>query len=448
MQAAPATPAGGPAQRLRLFDAAAMTVGIVIGAGIFRAPSVVAAGAGSELALAGLWALGGLLSITGALCYGELVCAFPNRGGEYHFLARAFGPRPAFVFGWARLAVITTGSIAILAFIFADYASALVPLGPGENAVYAGAVVIALTALNALGLRFGTWLQNAFTVTVVLGLVALAVAGLVRDAPQAAASAAPRTSSIGLAMVFVLLTFGGWNEAAYLSAEVRGGERTMAAAVVGGVAAVTAIYLLVNLAYARVLGLEGLRESSTVGADMMRALTGPVGAHLASALIAAAALTSMNATIVTGSRVGFALGRDFRVFRPLGGWNSRAGAPVAALVAQGAIVVGLIALGAVSRRGFETMVEYTAPVFWAFFFLTGLAVFVLRLTEPHAPRPFRVPLYPLTPLVFCASSGWLLYASLVHTRIGAVVGVIVLALGTIPLWIETTRGRHRTQEES
>jgi basic amino acid/polyamine antiporter, APA family len=436
--------ARGPGRQLRRFDTVAIVVGVVVGAGIFRAPSVVAGGVDGWLGLAGLWGLGGLLSLVGALCYGELVCAFPSAGGEYHFLDRAFGRKLAFLFAWARLTVTCTGSIAILAFIFGDYASALVPLGPRGTAIYAGAIVLVLTTVNALGLRFGTMLQNVFTVAIVLALLGLSIAGLVvGEAPATAET--PGTTSVGLAMVFVLLTYGGWNEAAYLSAEVRGGRRSMAAVMIVGVATVTGLYLLINAAYLRVLGLDGLRGSATIAADLMTAIAGPSGGRIVAALIAAAAITSMNATIGTGSRTGYALGRDFRVFRPLGRWNERAAAPMVALAVQGALVLGLIALGAVARRGFETMVEYTAPVFWAFFLLTGLALFVLRRREPDVARPFKVPLYPLTPLVFCASSAWLLHASLRYTRIGAAVGVAVLALGVVPLWLEGLRQRQRSE---
>ena len=448
MELGPAVQRAMPTQRLRLFDAMALVVGVIVGAGIFRAPGLVAGGAGSELMVAGLWLLGGALSMAGALCYGELATSFPSPGGEYHFLRRAFGGNLAFLFAWARLTVICTGSIALLAFIFGDYASRLLSLGPHSSAIYACAVVVALTALNALGLRFGTAVQNVFTAAVVLALLGLAIAGLAAEPPAVSAPPSEATMSVGLAMVFVLLTFGGWNEAAYLSAEVRGGGRRIAMAVIGGVGAVTVLYLLVNLAYLRVLGLDGLRASDTVGADMVSALAGPTGARLVSALIAAAAITSMNATIVTGSRTGFALGRDFGVFRALGRWDAAIGAPVPALLVQGGVVLGLIALGALSRGGFETMVEYTAPVFWGFFLLTGVALLVLRAREPGTPRPFRVPLFPVTPLVFCASCTWLLYASLAHTGIGAAVGVGVLVLGAVPLLIERGRTRSVRKEPS
>ena len=438
-------PIGRPNARLGIIDAAMMIVGIVVGAGIFRAPGLVAGGASDGPSLIALWALGGLISLCGALCYAELSTAFPDPGGEYHFLTRAWGRNVGFLFAWARLTVIPTGSIALLAFVFGDYAAEIVDIGPHGSVVYAGAAVLGLTGLNVLGLRFGTGLQNVLTALVLLGLTAMIALGLgaSMDGPRVAATAPPAAggAGIGLALVFVLLTYGGWNEAAYLSAEVRGGRRNIVAALVGGVAVVTVLYVLVNAAYLRVMGLEGLRASQTVGSDLMRAVSGPGSAAGVSALIALAALTSVNATVVMGSRTGYALGRDYRVFRPLGHWDPRANAPVPALLLQGALAMGLVAVGALTRRGFETMVEYTAPVFWAFFLLTGLSLFVLRARHPDASRPFRVPLYPLTPLVFCASCVWLLYSSIAYTKIGAAVGMGVLVLGVIPLWLERSRPR-------
>jgi amino acid transporter len=419
-------------------DVTAMIVGVVVGAGIFRAPGLVANGVTSEAALMAVWALGGVVSLVGALCYGELVTAFPSPGGEYHLLNRSFGRNLAFLFVWSRLTVTSAGAIALLAFIFGDYASTLLPL-PGGTALYAASLVVVLTVLNALGLRLGTWVQKAFTLALVVGIACVAIAGLAVDVPDRVAVSSAPGLTLGLAMIFVLLTYGGWNEAAYLSAEVRGGRRRMALSLVVGVAAVSALYLLINAAYVRVLGLEGLRGSATVGADLVSAIAGQAGARIAAVLVATAVLTSANATIVTCSRSAYALGRDFTVFRALGHWDARAAAPVRALIAQAVIVLLLIAAGAWSRSGFETMVEYTAPVFWAFFLLTGLSLFVLRAKEPGALRPFRVPLYPLTPALFCAVCAWLLYSSLMHTRAGALAGVAVLALGVVPLWIERTR---------
>lgn len=423
---------------LRTRDAVAMIVGVVVGAGIFRTPGLVAAGADGTTQLLGLWIAGGAVSLIGALCYAELATAFPSPGGEYHFLTRAFGRNLAFFFAWARLTVIPTGSIALLSFVFGDYATELLPLGPASNAIYAAVVVAGLTAVNVLGLRFGKVVQNVFTAFVVLGILVITVLGLSRGEAAPAVTVAPGTG-VGLAMVFVLLTYGGWNEAAYLSSEIRGGRRNIAVSLVLGVLVVTALYVLVNVAYLRSLGMEGLRGAPTVAAEMMRRVLGQWGAVLVSGLIATAALTSVNATIVMGSRTGFALGRDFQVFRALGHWDPRANAPVPALLLQGLLALALVAVGALSRRGFETMVEYTAPVFWAFFLLTGIALIVLRSREPDADRPFRVPLYPLTPLLFCATCAYLLYSSIAYTRAGALLGVVVLAFGVVPMWLERTR---------
>jgi len=434
-----------PAPRLRPLDAIALLVGVVVGVGIFRAPGLVAAGADGPSSFVGLWVLGGALSMIGALCYAELVTAFPSAGGEYHFLQRALGRDVAYLFAWARLSVIGTGSIALLAFVFGDHLATLAPLGTYGSAIYGAVLVVTLVGVNVLGLRFGTTVQNVSTALLVLGLVAVVVAGMLAT-PTPVEAAAPRTSTVGLAMVFVLLTFGGWNEAAYLSAEVRGGRRRMAAVILAGVGAITAIYVLANVAYVRVLGMDGLRASETVGVDLMTTLVGPAGAAIVSLLVAAAALTSMNATILTVARTAFALGNDVRPLRWLGRWDERASAPVPALLALGAFALALIGLGAAARRGFATMVEYTAPVFWGFFFLTGLSLFVLRRKEPRAERPFRVPLYPVTPLVFCATCAWLLHASLAHTRFGALVGLAVLVLGAVPLWIGRGASSSRAKE--
>jgi basic amino acid/polyamine antiporter, APA family len=301
-------------------------------------------------------------------------------------------------------------------------------------------------SLNVLGLRFGAWVQKVVTGALVAGLLLMSIGALWLAPDAARAPAGAPTSSLGFAMVFVLLTYGGWNEAAYLSAEVRGGSRRIAWALVGGVGAICAIYLLVNLAYVHVLGLDGVRGADTAGVDLVETFAGSAGAYIVSALIAAAALTSMNATVLTVSRTAYALGADVAIFRRLGRWEERAAAPVPAMLALGGFALVLIALGAVVRSGFSTMVEFTAPVFWGFLLLIGIAVFVLRAKEPQVVRPFRVPLYPVLPLVFCGTCLWLLHASLEYTRLGAIAGLAVLVLGAVPLWIERGIRKSRAKE--
>jgi APA family basic amino acid/polyamine antiporter len=412
-----------------------LILGTILGGGIFRTPSLVASNVGGEGTFLFAWGLGGTLSLVGVLCYAELATAYPDVGGDYHFLRRAFGYRLAFLFAWARLTVIQTGSIALLAFIVGDYAARLAS-GPSP-AVYAALVVALLTGLNAAGIRPGSAAQNVLTSGVVLGLLLVIGAGLSVANPGGSPTGVPvasatGSSAFGLSMVFVLLTYGGWNEASYVSAEVESPGRNMVRALVWSILIVTGLYLLVNWVYLRGLGHAGVAASTAVAADLVERATGTVGAQLVSSLIVLAAIASVNATIFTGARTAYALGRDFPPLAFLGRWSPRTETPLNALLIQGSIALALAAIGGWTRKGFETMVEYTAPVFWLFLLLTGVSLFVLRRTAPVA-RPFRVPLYPVTPLVFCATSGYLLYASLAYTGVGALIGTAVLGVGGLVL---------------
>ena len=235
-------------------------------------------------------------------------------------------------------------------------------------------------------------------------------------------------------MIFVLLSYGGWNEAAYISADIKNVRRNMVRSLLWSIGIISAIYLLINLAYLHGLGVAGMAQSNTVAADLMRRALGEPGVWMISFLIAVAALGSINATIFTGARTNYALGRDFSLFSFLGHWHHRTNTPTRSLVVQAGIALALVLLGTLKRKGFETMVDYTAPVFWFFFLLTGISLFILRFKESEVPRPFQVPFYPWTPLVFCLICGYLLYSSLAYTGMGALVGVGVVLAG-IPLLV-------------
>jgi len=309
-------------------------------------------------------------------------------------------------------------------------------------ALWAALTVVVVTGLNVAGVRHGKRAQNVLTAAEVLGLLLIVGAGLAL-APGAAPAATAKQASpaFGLVMVFVLLTYGGWNEAAYISAELKDPRRNMVRALVWSILIVTGLYLLVNWAYLQGLGLAGMAASKTVAADLVERSAGAGGGRLVSLLIVVSAFTSVNAAVFTGARTAYAFGRDFRAFSLLGRWHGRADGPVNALLVQGGVALALVLLGALTRKGFETMVEYTAPVFWLFFFLVGVSVFVLRRREPDAPRPFRVPLYPVTPILFCATCAYLLYSSLAYTGAGALVGLGVLATGAIVLALIHPSGR-------
>lgn len=427
--------ASKPKETLSIVDAASIVVGVVVGVGIFKTPSIVASSADSEGMLILFWLLGGAASLIGALCYAELASAYPHTGGDYHYLSRAFGGIPSFLFAWSRMAVIQTGSIAMVAFLIGDYASEVLRLGPYSTAFYAALTIIVLTAVNVAGIEQGKWTQRILVAAIMLGLLIVSAIGFFLAAPPTVSQSGnipPGRAALGTAMIFVLLTYGGWNEAAFLSGEVRSTRRNMVRVLLYSIGAITIIYLLINLALVKSLGLSGMAGSEAVMADLMRKVFGPKGAHFISLLILPAALSTMNAVIITGARTSFALGRDHSLFSLLGRWHGYRGTPVNALLLQGAIALLLVLLGAGARDGFVMMVEYTAPVFWFFLLLVGISIFMLRRKHAADERPFRVPLYPFTPLLFCAICAYMLHASLLYTSMGALVGVGVLLTG-VPL---------------
>jgi basic amino acid/polyamine antiporter, APA family len=430
-----------PKPLLSVSDGIILICGMVIGAGIFKAPSIVAANTSSGAEFLGAWVLGGVISLSGALVYAELATRHPDTGGEYAFLSRGMGRGVAFVFAWSRMTVIQTGAIAAVAFVFGDYASEILRLGDKSSGIYAAIGVVALTALNVAGTLQSKGLQKIMQYLLFGGLAFLVVAGLLAGAPAKPAAGASG-GSFGLAMIFVLLTFGGWNEAAYLSGEVRDPRRNMIRILLFGILTVTVIYLLVNVAYLAALGLGGMKESKAVAADLTRLVLGDKGAVLIALIVCLAALTTMNAAIFTGARTTYALGRDFAFFGKLGAWREAGSTPANALLVQGAITLVLIVASAVTPDGFSAMVAYTSPVFWTFFLLTAITLFVFRKGNPQAP--FRVPLYPVIPIAFCIACVYMLYSSINYVRfavefgVAVFAGLAIMALG-IPLYFIARR---------
>ncbi len=425
---------GAPRATLSVADGALMMVGIIIGIGIFKTPQLVAMFSPNEFAFVGLWIFGGVATLIGALVYAELAAAYPSTGGEYNFLSRAYGLPVAFLFAWARTTVIQTGAIAAVAFVFGDYAQELYSLGAYGSAIYGGIALILLTLLNIAGTYESKTAQNVLSTLLVTAMLVMVVVGFmsVGDRPPAAATGdGPGYGMLGLAMVFILLTYGGWNEAAYLSADVRNVGRDMVRILLTGTAIVTTVYVLVNIGYLMVLGLEGLRKSDAIAADVMRVAFGTGGAVVVSVIVCVAALSTMNASIFTGARLYHALGQDLSLAR-LKVWDNVRNNPRNAILMQSAIAFVLVLFGAMARDGFKAMVEYTAPVFWFFLLLVGLGLFILRRRDPNHPRPFKVPLYPVTPALFCMICAYLLYSSLVYTGRGALFGIAVLLIG-VPL---------------
>ncbi|WP_164156664.1 APC family permease [Sandarakinorhabdus rubra] len=430
------TASNAPRRVLGPWAAASVVVGMVVGAGIFRSASLVAAGIGNDALVLVAWAVGGVFALAGALCYAELSTAFPHPGGDYRFLRLAFGPGIAFLFAWSRFAVIFTASATMLAFVAADYIAELVPLSAFARGAVAAGSILLLTVLNLAGVRRSTGGQVALVAIDVLALLALggaALALLAAGTPQVAPTPAPRpfeAGSFGAAMVFVMLAFGGFNDSATLSAEVRR-PRDMTIAMVGGMGLVTALYLLANWAYLSGLGGAGLASSAAPAAQLMAHAFGPAGQIAMVVAVTIAALAILNALVLVGGRTLYAAAGDEPALARLAQWDSASGVPRAAIFAQCAVSLVLVVWGA-NSTGFAKMVDYMAPVYWLFLSLTGLSLMRLRRRDPDGPRPYRVPFYPIVPLMFTAGSTYVLVSSVLYVGwVGCAISFGMLALGLV-----------------
>jgi amino acid transporter len=457
----PTRPDSTEAGHLSLWDATSIIIGIVVGTSIFKVPQQIAASVESPAMAMAAWLLGGVLSLAGAFCYAELASAYPRSGGDYNYLTMAFSRWVGFLFAWAQLAFVITGSVGIMAFAFADYACVLFGLGSSSevgatwNFTLALVAVVSLTAINMAGVVVGKLVQNILTVLKIVGLSIVALAALFAAGrePTGLGAAAPNLG-FGVAMVLVLYAYGGWNDAAYVAAEVRDRRRDLPRALIFGTAGITLVYLVVNAAYFYGLGFENVRRSPEPAADIARLAWGDAAARAVSVLVMVSALGAINGLIFAGSRVYAVLGRDHVVFRWLGHWDYGRGSPLVAMAAQAMVTVLLMFVVATPRGraavdvalvrtgfeampwerfggGFGSLVAVTAPVFWAFFLLTGLALFVLRWKDAATPRPYKVPLFPATAVVFCLMCVYMLDSSIRWAGQLSLLGAALLLVGMV-----------------
>ncbi len=464
-----AADARSAARLLGLWDTVGIIVGIVVGTSIFVSPPLVFQNVSGPWQALGVWLLGGVLSLLGAFCYAELATTYPRSGGDYEYLSRAYGPGMGFIFGWAQLCIILTGSIGAMAYAFADYGIGLWGLDPAATVWLAAGAVIVLSTINLLGVMAGKTTQNVLSAAKIAGLALIILTGLICG--PAGSHPAPHATTggdLGLALVFVLYAYGGWNDAAFVSAEVRNGRRNIPRSLFLSIGIITLVYLLVNVTLLWVLGFDGARQTSTPAADVLARAAGPWAAKGISLLVMVSALSAINGLILTGSRVIRSLGDDHRLFSMLARFDRRLGVPMGAIVAQALVALLLIvAVGTATGQqtidgslswfglqalpwaeyhgGFETLVAGTGPVFWTFFLLTGIALFVLRFRDKHIDRPFSTPFYPLPPIIFCLTCLFMLHASLVYAKGLCLIAAAPVALG-VPLYLLSRQ--HKTRPQS
>src|SRR6266513_1420414 len=429
------------ARRLGLFSGTMAVVGGIIGGGIFRTPATVAERLHSPSLVLLAWVIGGIVALIGAFCFGELGQRRPRAGGGYVYLRETFGPLPAFLYGWTLVLVIATGAIAGVSVIFADYTLALAGLPNRFSAPLAVAAIVFLSGINYRGVRPAAITQNIFTVLKLVALAALIGCGILLASPTAPYRPLPPVTAgagigaLGAALVPIMFTYGGWQQTNFIAEEIIEPEKNLPRALVLGVAVAVAVYLLTNIAYLRVLGVDGLAASTAPAAETMERLLGPAGGKLIAAGIAISTVDFLNLVILVTPRVLQAMAADGVFFRRLALLHPTYQTPTAAIVALAACAVALTLSGT-----FGQLVDYVTFGDWIFFGSTVACLYVYRTRDPGPSSGFRVPGYPVTPALFILAAAYVVFSAITSNPKNAAIGAGLIALG-IPAYL-FWRGRH------
>ena len=427
-------PANAYARRLNTWDAAMIVIGGVIGAGIFITPATVAQNTSSGMQVLILWAIGGLLTLAGVLCYAELGARRPQAGGIYVYLREAFGLLPAFLFGWTMALINYPGSVAAVVTKFAVYFCRALGLSHLYELPVAVGAIVFIVGVNLFGIRAGAWMQNIFTVLKVLAIALLVVAGLALAHGQLGLALVPDTAqhvsswAFAGALLPVLFAYGGFHYLNDLAGEVRNPQRTLPRALGMGMTGVVVCYLLVNFAYLAGLGHAGLAASPAPAADLMQRLFGVHGATVIAVGIACSTFGYCSIAIAGGARVLQTMGADGVFFRATGRVDPRTRAPQIALAVLGAWAIVLTVSGS-----FNQLLNYTTVGEWLGHVFGIGTLFWYRKHFIDQPAPYRVPFYPLLPLIFVITVFGVIVASAIHAPGDAGMSLLIIALG-VPVY--------------
>jgi len=436
-----------PRRQIGLYAATAITVGNIIGSGIFRSPHSVAQEITSFGAVLLAWVLGGVLSICGSLALAELAVARPKTGGLYVFIREGFGDAMGFAFGWANLWVIKPTVIASITSVFALYFCEVLRLPRSAEFPVGAAAILSLTFVNWQGVKQGAGTQSVFTTIKVIGIGALCVAAFTLPSrfaaslmPEAStASTHPPLIGFAVAMIPILFAYDGWTDSTYVAGEVVKPKRTMPIAIVGGACFVVAVYVLTNIAYFHVIGSEGVAAYEAVGSETIRRLLGEWGGRALAVLVAVSTFGTTNGAILTGPRVTQAMAADGLLWTPLAHLDPTRGTPARALWLQA--VLSCVWLGLAG--GFEDVSGWFVTTSWLFYGLTTAALFVQRRREAAGKietPTYRTPLYPVTPAVFILATTAIIISDLSSTGLRAWAGIGITALG-FPVYLVWNRRR-------
>jgi APA family basic amino acid/polyamine antiporter len=442
----PTSTSGELRRTLGFWDLVLLAMGCVIGSGIYLVPGLVLRQTGAQTGPAMIvWVAAGILSLLGALTYAELGAMKPEAGGLYAFIRDAFGPLPAFLYGWTSFFVIASGSVATLAVAFSNYFAQIVPIGPVASRLVTIGVIALTAAINIRGTRGSANVQNWTTGLKVGALLVMGVALIAfGQAPQDdvatmwPSSITPSLlSGFGTAMIGVLWAYEGWQYVTFSAGETLDPQRTFPRAIAAATAALVVTYLLASFGYIAALGPQAAAQSDHVAADAVGVLLGPIAGKLVGALILVSIFSAANGLLLTVPRLYFAMARDGVFFKRLAVVHPRFGTPAFAITAT-ALWAAVLALSGT----FEQLLTYVVFTAWIFYAMGGIAVLILRRKEPNAVRPFRVPGYPITPLLFVASALVLVGNTVFAQPERAATGIAAVLIGTPAffLWRAKARG--------
>ena len=421
-------------RRLGLIDSVSIVTGTIIGAGIFLVPSLVARNLPSAPMILAVWIFTGIISIFGALAYAELGAMIPATGGQYVYLRETYGTLPAFLCGWTYFFVVLSASLGWIGITFANYLGYFIPLGPWEAKLVALGLIGAVTAINYRGITAGAATQNFFTVMKLLGLaILIGSAFLAAPAHAAAVANAPASGGVslrlfGVAMISCVLSYDGWVALSFVAGEVRNPKRNLTLAVALGLGIATVVYVLANAAYLRVLSVPEIAASDRVGALAAERAIGPVGGSVVSLTILLSIAGCANGWAMTAPRIYFAQARDGLFFRRFGSIHPRYQTPGFSILVFGAWSALLALTGT-----YETLASYAMMAAWFFYGLTAVGVLLLRRREPKRPRPYRMPGYPVTLLLFVAVAAGFVLNTFISTPGPAIAGASLILAG-VPIY--------------
>jgi len=431
----------GLARRLGLFDATMLVMGGIIGSGIFVTPAEVARHVSTPLLIVGVWVLGGLIALAASFVYAELAARRPAVGGQYAYLRDAYGPLPAFLYGWSLLLVIQSGGMAAVAITFARYFNDLTRFSMNDSLV-AVAVLTALTIINCFGVKSGSNVQSALMLLKIGAIAALVLLGwwlapaFPRSTPHALGGSISMVAAVGAAMTPVMFSYGGWQTSSFVAGEMRNPQRDLARGLLLGVIGVVILYTSVAFVCVHALGPEGLAASKTPASDVMRLTLGEAGATFIGLGIAVSALGFLSQGMLTAPRVYFAMAEDGVFFRGVAKVSERTRVPVVAIALQG-VAAAVIALSGT----FGQILSYVVSVDFIFFGLTGAALFVFRHRDPQQPG-FNAPGHPFTTGLFVAACALVVVATVWNNPVNSLIGYAILAAG-VPAFLYWRRANAR-----